>query len=836
MAISRIVLHDWQVKAWNSKKRFIYFVAGVQSGKTTFGVVWILNEAQRCGPGEYIIIAPSYKVLQQSTLVKFLEITPEGYGAYYKAESVYRTIDGRTFFLRSADKPESIEGITARAIWADEASLMKPNIWLMMQGRVSRTQGRILCTFTPISLNWIHREIEKDKERRLRGEEGDIDLIQFRSIDSPYFPKEEYERARRMLTETQFKLRYEGIFGKAEGLVYPDFGPPHIVDDFDVPAEWRRAGGIDWGYNNPFVALKGTLSPDDVLYIYAERYKEREILESHIDFLGSEIGYFGDPSGAQEIAQLRRLGVNVQEANNAVMLGIQKVTERLRPTTDDPKSIRLKIFRSCIHTIDEFALYRYPEPVGGKIVKDAPVKQDDHCFDGATEVLTSQGWKYFKDLNHTESIATLNKDWQLEWQKPVTYQVVDYDGPLCLYETFALNFAVTPDHNMAVVNQWSAKKAKDHHIELRPISELVRGKANIKKGRNIPPSQWWVPVAGQSPERKPRLGKIDGYLLGLWIAEGCKSVSRGRKYVHIDNRDEGKLLKAVASLATKSRPYQVNHCKRISIRSDELYDLLPDALCHEKYIPRWFLENANYDELYDCFCGLMDGDGCYQRRNSHYDTTSRQLADDFQELLIRLGLRGTLRRIEQAGFRRTPNGISPCRSAYRVLLTNERKSKRYNKLICSRMKFLPFRDKVYCLTVANHVICIRRMGKTMWAGQCMDALRYLVMGLSKPERRIIWLDDEPRPPTLVEQLDQFKPAEETRPEVLALNTEDFVCRFNAALLAGKIVPQIAAMLKVDIGLLQSWRTSQGSYILKVQRERQAEIVKLAEEIKAGEKQ
>ena len=497
MAISRIVLHDWQVKAWNSKKRFIYFVAGVQSGKTTFGVVWILNEAQRCGPGEYIIIAPSYKVLQQSTLVKFLEITPEGYGAYYKAESVYRTIDGRTFFLRSADKPESIEGITARAIWADEASLMKPNIWLMMQGRVSRTQGRILCTFTPISLNWIHREIEKDKERRLRGEEGDIDLIQFRSIDSPYFPKEEYERARRMLTETQFKLRYEGIFGKAEGLVYPDFGPPHIVDDFDVPAEWRRAGGIDWGYNNPFVALKGTLSPDDVLYIYAERYKEREILESHIDFLGSEIGYFGDPSGAQEIAQLRRLGVNVQEANNAVMLGIQKVTERLRPTTDDPKSIRLKIFRSCIHTIDEFMLYRYPEPVGGKIVKDAPVKQDDHC---------------------------------------------------------------------------------------------------------------------------------------------------------------------------------------------------------------------------------------------------------------------------------------------------------------------------------------------------MDALLYLVMGLSKPERRIIWLDDEPQPPTLVEQIEQFKPAEETRPEVLALNTEDTVIRFNAALLAGKIVPQIAAMLKVDIGLLQAWRTSQGEYILKIQRERQAEIRKLAEEIKAGEKQ
>ena len=110
---------------------------------------------------------------------------------------------------------------------------------------------------------------------------------------------------------------------------------------------------------------------------------------------------------------------------------------------------------------------------------------------------------------------------------------------------------------------------------------------------------------------------------------------------------------------------------------------------------------------------------------------------------------------------------------------------------------------------------------------------FLLTFYNKPERHIIWLDEEPQPPTLVEQLEQFKPAEETRPEVLALNTEDTVIHFNAALLAGKIVPQIAAMLKVDIGLLQAWRTSQGSYILKVQRERRAEIQKLAQEMKAG---
>lgn len=380
-----ITLHEYQVKAWLSEKRFIFLCAGVQSGKTTFGAIWILNEAMHRGPGDYIILAPTYKVLQQSTLVKFFEMCPKGYGEYNKADSTYKTVDNRTFYLRSADNPEAIEGITAQAIWADEASLMKPDAWLMMQGRVSRTLGRICCTFTPIALNWVHKEIEKDKDRRQKGEPGDIDFIQFRSIDSPYFPKEEFERARRMLTPTHFRLRYEGIFGKAEGIIYPDFSDrANIVDDFLIPEDWRKVGGIDFGYNNPFVAVKGAVSPDDVLYIYEERYQNRSILEDHVSFLGADIIYYADPSGAQEIAELHKFGIWVREANNDVRLGIQKVTERIRP--QDPsnvQTIRLKVFKSCYHTIEEFALYRYEEPKRGEIVKEKPLKVDDHAMDAA---------------------------------------------------------------------------------------------------------------------------------------------------------------------------------------------------------------------------------------------------------------------------------------------------------------------------------------------------------------------------------------------------------------------------------------------------------------------
>ncbi len=396
METSQITLHDWQAQAWRSKQRFIFFCAGVQSGKTTFGAVWIINESEKCGPGDYLIVAPTYKILQQSTMQKFQEIAPRGWGVFNKAESTFRTRSGRTFFLRSADKPESIEGITAKAIWADEASLMKPKIWVMMQGRVSRTQGRILMTFTPISLNWIYHEIENDKTRKKEAQQNgqdprsvsDIDFIRFSSVDSPYFPVEEFERARRTLPTHAFQLRYQGIFGKPEGLIYPDFQDYMIVDPIAIPKEWNTVGGIDFGQANPFVALKGAIDPkDDCLYIYDEYYMPRKTYDEHQQHLSEDITYFADPSGAQDIEELRARGFDVHAANNDVRMGINAVTERI-------KTERFKVFNTCVNTIDEFSLYQRERNQSSGEWRDKPLKQNDHCLDSARYLilgLESQG-------------------------------------------------------------------------------------------------------------------------------------------------------------------------------------------------------------------------------------------------------------------------------------------------------------------------------------------------------------------------------------------------------------------------------------------------------------
>ena len=55
LAKLRFTLHPGQSEAWASLKRFILVLAGAQSGKTSFGPLWMRREIQARGPGDYLV-------------------------------------------------------------------------------------------------------------------------------------------------------------------------------------------------------------------------------------------------------------------------------------------------------------------------------------------------------------------------------------------------------------------------------------------------------------------------------------------------------------------------------------------------------------------------------------------------------------------------------------------------------------------------------------------------------------------------------------------------------------------------------------------------------------
>lgn len=162
-----------------------------------------------------------------------------------------------------------------------------------------------------------------------------------------------------------------------EGLVYPDFGTC-VVEPEDWIKRWPDGlppwnfGGIDWGFNNPFAAVAAYLDGDDVLWLGWERYGSRVTLTEHSKALPrGGIRWYGDPAGADQIAEMRGAGHDVIPA---VHLGKKPVESGIALVTDRIRTGRLKVLGSLGNLIDEAGKYRYEKQT------ETPLDKDNHAL------------------------------------------------------------------------------------------------------------------------------------------------------------------------------------------------------------------------------------------------------------------------------------------------------------------------------------------------------------------------------------------------------------------------------------------------------------------------
>lgn len=393
-----LTLHPGQEAVIDSTARFIGGVAGAQGGKTTVGAMWLCAEIwsnhEKGRYGDYLIAAPSAKIMEQSTLPKFKGVVPSDWVTWHEAKQFFElpwqnpeTGQKCRIYVRSTDDPDAIEGMTLLAAWLDEAGKMESPVWVNVQARVAKFLGRVLVTTTPYASKWIKREIA-DKAKRPG--EKDFAYFNWPSNMNPAFSTEEFERLRQTLPEMVFRRRHMGEFTTAEGLVYPDFDyDTHVVKPFIIPDSWVRFGGMDFGHSQPTVVLCVAEDPQDhCFYVYREFYRKEAFLKDIANFLNNEaLKYIlADPQGAQAIAELNRFygRSEVKAADNKVEIGIERIGTLL-------KEGRLKFFSNCVNVLDEIEDYHYPAPTDDKADKpDKPVKKDDHAMDSLKYAFSRQ--------------------------------------------------------------------------------------------------------------------------------------------------------------------------------------------------------------------------------------------------------------------------------------------------------------------------------------------------------------------------------------------------------------------------------------------------------------
>lgn len=377
----------------------------------------------------YLIVRKTLASLGSTALVTWrehvaVEALDAGHVTFYggspQESPQYRYPNGSVVVVGGMDRSTRIMSSEYDAIYVQEATELTENDWEALTTRLRNWRvsfQQILADANPDTpTHWLKQrcdagrtmmlESRHEENPRLFDDDGRIT-----SGGAAYMAKLD------ALTGVRYQRLRRGLWVAAEGIIYEDYDPAvHVVDRYNVPQEWPRYWGIDFGFVNPFVCQMWAVKPDGELVMYREVYHTRRTVDEHAVTIMDEVsepipGYVHPPGqpryahhgrrwtqpkpraiiadhDAGDRAMLEReVGLSTVAAMKAVTDGIQATAVRFRDRRltlmrdsvieRDPALVDAKR-PTC--TIEEVPGYVWDEGKG-KAPKETPLKNDDHGCD-----------------------------------------------------------------------------------------------------------------------------------------------------------------------------------------------------------------------------------------------------------------------------------------------------------------------------------------------------------------------------------------------------------------------------------------------------------------------
>jgi len=211
-----------------------------------------------------------------------------------------------------------------------------------------------------------------------------------------YINQEWIRRYLARLPEDVRETRRVGAFSSFRGQVFKEWNKKiHVIEPFEIPHDWHRIRGLDFGFNNPFVCLWCAKDHDGRYYVYDEHYQSGQLNAYHVKKIkerewNDNSPYYGQTYSdhdAQERAELMNLGIHCTPARKNVLLGIEQLRSLLMVQADERPM--LYVFKQCENLIREFGSYKWPEGTDRKNPKELPLPVNDHCLDALRYVTHS---------------------------------------------------------------------------------------------------------------------------------------------------------------------------------------------------------------------------------------------------------------------------------------------------------------------------------------------------------------------------------------------------------------------------------------------------------------
>ena len=380
------------------------------------------------------------------------------------------------------------------------------------------------------------------------------------------------------------------------------------------------------------------------------------------------------------------------------------------------------------------------------------------CYDKETEVLTMEGWKSFDKLNANDKVCSLNaKTNEIKFQKPTKFHKYFYKGKMYKLKTKRVNLLVTPNHNLFVSH---CDFRKPTNFSLKNAEQIFNKSKRLKKNgvwKGLDKKYFVLPKIelkhGSRHYKGFRIKREKEFLMkdwlkffGFWIAEGWTSFGKNGDYgVYVCEKklkNVVEIKKILEGFGYKPLLQKNREINVLRIRDYQLFSHLRQfGKSRDKFVPL-DIKSLSKELLNIFFEYYLKGDGhIYGRNNKGLSatTTSIRLRDDLQEIALKLGIsayyklhnkKGTpilsLSKAKLKGYKQSTDSwviYFIRQNIHTILPSTIKNNKDYVE------SWINFKGNVYCVSVPNNVLYVRRKGIPIWCGNSDPPMNWRIKEL-----------------------------------------------------------------------------------------------------------
>lgn len=369
-----------------------------------------------------------------------------------------------------------------------------------------------------------------------------------------------------------------------------------------------------------------------------------------------------------------------------------------------------------------------------------PGARDNHlfdCYDAETDVLTRTGWKRFAVISSGDELATVNLESDsIEYQRPTALIARQHSGEMVQIgggPNARVDLCVTPTHRMVAWEGQSSKGPLFKRAEALSAWDKLKIRSTWSGSGS---ARRLVPATARHLAVEILSTDLAAFL-GWYVSEGSCRINRGHHgltHVVLITQVKAHGRASIRKLLERL-PWAFHETRRGFVLSNQqVFDLVVElGKQPDRFIPQW-IKDSTPDVIARFVQAAVDGDGWRSNGHEAYATISRRLADDMQELYLKLGFGVSASVVAAKPYHIRGRSGTNTRDQYHV----HRSTRRWAMLRDSRnrpnYRRVAYEGAVYCATVPNGTLIVRRGGKVAVCGNCAvgAAVAASMIGVSLP--------------------------------------------------------------------------------------------------------